>query len=126
MHPTDTASSLYQTNEMAVFALLSKLDTSKATSTEDFPKWVSKNNAHLIMQPMSNIINTVLKSGHFPRLWKHAEITPLKKVKSPKLSNFLDQFLSSFIWRKSQNLLYLASSNKSYHHWKINLLILKT
>ena len=84
MHVTDTVSSLYQTNEMAVFALLSKLDTSKSTSTEDFPTWVSKNNAHLITQPMTNIINTVLKSGHFPRLWKRAEITPLKKVKSPK------------------------------------------
>ena len=26
---------------------------------------------------MTDIINTVLKSGQFPRLWQRAEITPL-------------------------------------------------
>ena len=43
---------------MAVYALLSKLNTSKSTNTEDFPTWVCKNNAHLITQPMTDIINT--------------------------------------------------------------------
>lgn len=84
MHVPETVASCYQTNEMAVYALLSKLNTSKSTNTEDFPTWVSKNNAHLITQPMTDIINTVLKSGQFPRLWKRAEITPLNKVKSPQ------------------------------------------
>ena len=62
IHLPETVASCSQTNEIAVY-------TSKSTNTEYFPTWVSKNNAHLITQPMTDIIHTVLKSGQFPRLW---------------------------------------------------------
>ena len=44
---------------------------------------MTKNNAHLITHSLTNIINTVLRRGQFPILWKKTEIVPLNKVKTP-------------------------------------------
>ena len=66
---------------------MSKINTNKATDREDFPSWVSKNNAHTLAQPLTDIINTVLQSGSLLKLWKRAEITPLNKVPPLKHSN---------------------------------------
>lgn len=71
-------------DEMTVYKLMRKINTNKATNREDFPSWVSNNNAHFLAQPLTNIINSILQTGKFPRLWKRAEITPLNKVRSPQ------------------------------------------
>ena len=60
------------------------INTQKASNSEDFPSWISKNNAHLLSQPITHIVNHVLTTGEFPHLWKKAEISPLNKVRSPK------------------------------------------
>ena len=74
--------SLHVTEE-DTFKLLEKINTTKSTSTADFPSWISKNNSHLLCAPVSNIINAVLSSGTYPKLWKAAEVTPIKKTKTP-------------------------------------------
>ena len=42
--------------------LLKKLDTSKATSNEDFPSWVSKSGCEDMCIPMHNILNCMLST----------------------------------------------------------------
>ena len=64
---------------------MNQLDTSKATSQEDFPTWLSKDGKEDICVPMQNIINSTLTSGHYPDHWKRAQITPIPKVPTPKL-----------------------------------------
>ena len=59
------------------------LKRTHSTSTADFPSWISKNNSHLLCTPVSNIINAVLSSGTYPKLWKAAKVTPIKKTKTP-------------------------------------------
>ena len=60
------------TDEIAVFNLLSKINTRKATYSMYFPIWLSRNNAHIL----TDIINTIITSGTFPAIWKTAEISP--------------------------------------------------
>ena len=71
------------TDEIAVFNLLSKINTRKATHSMDFPSWLSRNNAHILCKPMTDIINAIITSGTFPAIWKTAEISPIQKVKNP-------------------------------------------
>ena len=60
-----------------------KLDISKATNCEDFPAWVSKEACEDLCLPLTDIINCILQTNSYPKLWKKAEIRPLKKVKNP-------------------------------------------
>ena len=57
--------------------LINQLDTSKATSQEDFPTWLSKDGEEDICVPMQDIINTMLTTGQYPDHWKQAQITPM-------------------------------------------------
>ena len=65
--------------------MLCKLDPSKATSTEDFPVWISKDGCEDICIPLHNIINTMLADCEYPDLWKRAQITPAPKVRQPNM-----------------------------------------
>ena len=63
--------------------MLSKLDPTKATNTEDFPTWVSKEGREDICIPMHNIINKMLADGEYPDFWKQSQVKPLPKTKQP-------------------------------------------
>ena len=67
--------------------LINTLDTSKATSQEDFPTWLSKEGKEDICVPFQDIINCMLVSGKFPDFYKRAQISPLPKVSQPKVNN---------------------------------------
>jgi hypothetical protein len=66
-----------------VVQLLNNINTRKATHSNDFPSWVSKNNSEILAIPLTNIINTIMQTHTFPHLWKTAEIAPVKKVTRP-------------------------------------------
>ena len=66
-----------------VKTLLKRLDTSKATSMEDFPTWVSSEGHEDICLPLLDILNTMLSTNEFPNLWKRAQIKPSPKVSMP-------------------------------------------
>ena len=83
-------------NELEIYQLLNKIDTSKATISADFPSWVTKNNSHLLCEPITHLINSILSCGKFPTLWKKAEISPLKKTKHP--TSFKDLRPISLLW----------------------------
>jgi hypothetical protein len=70
-----------------VKSLLLSIDTTKSTSSQDFPSWVSKLGAEDICVPLHNIINSMLTQQKFPSLWKKAEIIPLPKKSTPSQYN---------------------------------------
>ena len=63
--------------------MLSTLDPAKATSSDDFPTWVSKEGREDLCIPIHDIINTMLADGEYPDLWKQAQIVPIPKTKQP-------------------------------------------
>ena len=69
--------------EHEVFKLLEDIDTHKATSSADFASWISKNNSHLLCAPVTDIINSILSTGKYPKLWKQAEVSPIPKTRNP-------------------------------------------
>jgi hypothetical protein len=71
------------TDELTVYNILTNIDTRKATHSDDFPSWVSKDNPEAISVPLTNIINTILKEHRFPQKWKEAEIVPVPKSTNP-------------------------------------------
>jgi len=80
---TPPSSPLQHTSLGEVKILLSGLDTSKATSLEDYPAWVSKEGMEDVCVPLQDIINTMLSTLEFPNKWKRAQITPIPKVTKP-------------------------------------------
>ena len=68
--------------------LLSKLDITKATSSEDFPTWLSLEGREDICVPLCDIINNMLSTARFPNKWKRAQVNPAAKVSCP--SKFKD------------------------------------
>ena len=64
--------------------MLGKLDPTKATSSDDFPTWISQELKEDMCIPVHDIVNSILKTGHYPQFWKIAQIRPLNKVPSPK------------------------------------------
>jgi hypothetical protein len=75
---------------------LKQINTRKATHLNDFPSWISKSNAEDICIPLTDIINTIMKTATFPRLWKTADICPLKKV--PTRTEYKDFRPISLTW----------------------------
>ena len=67
-----------------VKARLRKINTQKATHSNDFPSWISRDNAEDLAVPLTNIICAILQSGKYPIKWKSAEVIPLYKVKPHK------------------------------------------
>ena len=74
---------ILETNVIHIYNLLSNINTKKATSTDSYPSWITRNNAHLLAQPITHIVNEILSNSYFPALWKQSQITPINKVKTP-------------------------------------------
>ena len=66
-----------------VKSLMRKLDTSKATSNEDFPTWISKEGIEGLIIPLHDIIDCALDTNSFPDIWKKAQVVPIPKNKTP-------------------------------------------
>ena len=63
--------------------MLKKIDTKESTLSDDYPSWVSRNNAELLAEPITDIINSILSTSIYPTIWKKAEVSPLPKTASP-------------------------------------------
>ena len=66
-----------------VKSLIKQLDTSKSTSTEDFPTWVTKLTVEDICIPITDIINCMLSTSTYPDKWKSAQVVPVPKTSQP-------------------------------------------
>ena len=70
--------------EWEVYHHLIKINTRKSTHSADYPSWVTRNNAEILAEPITDIINSILKNDVYPEIWKKADILPIPKVSSPK------------------------------------------
>ena len=59
-----------------VWQLLAKLKTNKATPPGDFPVMLSKMFAAYLAEPLCDIINTSIRRGEYPNLYKFLNINP--------------------------------------------------
>ena len=67
-----------------VWKLLAQLKTNKATPPGDFPAKLSKMFAAYLAEPLCHIINTSIRRGEYPDLWKFEVSTPVPKKYPPK------------------------------------------
>lgn len=70
----ETTHQLESISESLVHKLLKAIDTRKATHSEDYPAWLSKDNAESISIPVTDIINCIMQTKKFPQEWKKADI----------------------------------------------------
>ena len=63
---------------------LEAMDTNKSTVTGDIPAKILKKFAKQISLPMTDVINTSLKQGCWPDIFKMEIVTPVPKVSKPK------------------------------------------
>lgn len=92
---------------------LKKLDVTKATSSEDYPTWISRDLREEMCILVHNIVNNILKTGYYPHKWKVAQIHPLNKVPSPKKFERLPANLSLVSSWKTGGGHYLGTTKES-------------
>ena len=61
------------------FALM-KLNTNKSTVTGDFPAKLCKHFAAYLAEPLSDILNTAVRRGEYPEIYKFEVSTPVPKT----------------------------------------------
>jgi len=58
---------------------LKKLKRTKATGLDNLPPAILKDTADIICKPLCHIINSSLRNGSFPEVWKKARVVPVFK-----------------------------------------------
>ena len=64
-----------------VYGNLLHLNKHKAPGPDGLSNWFLKEYAELLYQPIADILNSSYKEQKLPSVWKHADVTPLPKVK---------------------------------------------
>lgn len=90
--PPDLPQSVYNIDQLVVqpenvYMILSKLDPSKATGPDGLGNRILREAAVPLAQPLSELFNFCLSLGHFPDIWKMANVMPLFKKDDPLLCN---------------------------------------
>jgi hypothetical protein len=70
-----------------VWLLLAQLKTNKATVPGDFPAKLIKMFAAYLAEPLTDIINTSIRRGEYPKLYKFEISTPLPKKYPPRITS---------------------------------------
>ena len=60
---------------------LSNINIWKAPGPDQLPNWVLRDMAELLAGPVCAIFNASLREGHFPSLWKKANVIPVPKTR---------------------------------------------
>ena len=63
-----------------LYNYLTKIKTNTATVHNDIPAKVIKKYAKYLCYPLCHIINTQIRRGEFPNIWKIEQVTPIPKV----------------------------------------------
>ena len=102
--------------ENQLFKSLSLLNPRKATGPDGIPGWVLKENADILAQPISNILNQSYREARLPQSWKSANITPIPKEKPVRninkhlrpisLTPIISKIAESFVVEFSLNQQY--------------------
>ena len=73
-----------QVEPARVWLLLSRLKTNKATVPGDFPAKLTKMFAAYLAEPLTDIINSSIRRGEYPKLYKFEISTPVPKKYPPR------------------------------------------
>ena len=87
--PAYTSDDIPEVEPVRVWQLLAKLKTNKATAPGDFPVKLSKLFAAYLAEPLCDIINTSIRRGEYPNLYKFEISTPVPKNHPPKSTSDL-------------------------------------
>ena len=87
--PAFTPEDIPEIEPARVWQLLAKLETNKATAPGDFPVKLSKLFAAYLAEPLCDIINTSIRRGEYPNLYKFETSTPVPKHHPPKSTSDL-------------------------------------
>ena len=82
--PSFSAKDIPVITEANVLKVLKALDTSKSTRKMDIPAKILKYFSNKISKPLTQIINSSIQQGQWPRLLKSEIVTPVRKVPNPK------------------------------------------
>ena len=66
-------------SEFSVFQKLSTLNSTKAQGPDGIPGWLLKDNADLLTEPVTEILNTSYFENCLPLFWKEADVVPVPK-----------------------------------------------
>ena len=82
--PEFSESEIPQFSPAQVWFVLSRIDTNKATVPGDFPAFLIKQFAAYLAEPFTDIVNTSVKLGEYPKLYKFEVCTPVPKCFPPQ------------------------------------------
>ena len=82
--PPFTENQVIQFHPSQVWLQLSKIKTNKATVKGDLPAKLIKEFAAYLAEPFTDIINTSLRRGEYPKIYKYEVSTPVPKVFPPE------------------------------------------
>ena len=66
-------------NAYEVKNILQKLDASKTLGVDKIPACLLKETAYISAAPLNMLYNLSFKKSLVPKLWKHANVTPIHK-----------------------------------------------
>ena len=71
----------FELTEYSTYNLLRKLNPRKACGPDGISNWLFKTFAEILAKPVCIILNTSFDEQKLPPIWKHADITPIPKLK---------------------------------------------
>ena len=78
--PTFSEKDIPEISEAEVIATIKEMDTSKSNVKDDIPAKILKEFASHLGKPVADIINTSIKQGAWPDIFKLEMVTPIAKV----------------------------------------------
>ena len=87
--PSFPQSSIPHFKPHIILKYLKNIKTGKSTSPGDIPARIIKEFAFFFCIPMSDILNTGLRVGHWPSIYKRETITPIPKQHPPETREML-------------------------------------
>ena len=82
--PPFSESEIPEVGEAEVIATLSEMDPNKSSINGDVPAKILKHFAQLLGKPVTHVLNTSIRQGCWPDIFKHEIVTPVPKVFPPK------------------------------------------
>ena len=86
-YPAGAMVEFEEVTEEEVLQLLSTLDATKATGSDQIPTSLLKASAKEICPSLTQLVNTILISGELPEQFKYAHITPVLKKGNPNTAS---------------------------------------
>ena len=68
-------------SEIAVFKKLCHLNPSKSSGPDNLPSWLLRENADILTQPITSILNASYSEQQLPTSWKMANVSPIPKTR---------------------------------------------